>query len=175
MQTKDAHLAETGQAPAKPNIAGELIIPVLGVLFTIYYIVTVLDSPWTAQVNAYMVGSVLLAVSVVFFGLKFRDLIRGDVVLHVPMARGLTAIKSAQAGFILIALGYLVIMDMLGFTLATAVFFWVAMMLLDGGRRPVMKIGLSAVMALIGYLVFIFMFETRLPKGPVEAILAGLV
>jgi hypothetical protein len=175
MQTKDAHLAETGQAPAKPNIAGELIIPVLGVLFTIYYIVTVLDSPWTAQVNAYMVGSVLLAVSVVFFGLKFRDLIRGDVVLHVPMARGLTAIKSAQTGFILIALGYLVIMDMLGFTLATAVFFWVAMMLLDGGRRPVMKIGLSAVMALIGYLVFILMFETRLPKGPVEAILAGLV
>jgi hypothetical protein len=175
MQTKDAHLAETGQAPAKPNIAGELIIPVLGVLFTIYYIVTVLDSPWTAQVNAYMVGSVLLAVSVVFFGLKFRDLIRGDVVLHVPMARGLTAIKSAQTGFILIALGYLVIMDMLGFTLATAVFFWVAMMLLDGGRRPVMKIGLSAAMALIGYLVFILMFETRLPKGPVEAILAGLV
>jgi len=175
MQTKDAHLAETGQAPAKPNIAGELIIPVLGVLFTIYYISTVLDSPWTAQVNAYMVGSVLLAVSVVFFGLKFRDLIRGDAVLDVPVARGLNAMKSAQTGFILIALGYLMIMEILGFTLATAVFFWLAMLLLDGGRRPVMKIGLSAVMALIGYLVFILMFETRLPKGPVESILAGLV
>jgi len=175
MQTKDAHLAETGQAPAKPNIAGELIIPVLGVLFTIYYISTVLDSPWTAQVNAYMVGSVLLAVSVVFFGLKFRDLIRGDAVLDVPVARGLNAMKSAQTGFILIALGYLVIMEILGFTLATAVFFWLAMLLLDGGRRPVMKIGLSAVMALIGYLVFILMFETRLPKGPVESILVGLV
>jgi hypothetical protein len=34
---------------------------------------------------------------------------------------------------------------------------------------------IAIFMSLIGYVVFILMFQTRLPKGPVETILAGLV
>ncbi len=52
----------TEQDPSTPsskkNIAGELILPVGALAFTIYYIFTVIESPWTAQVNAFMVGSI---------------------------------------------------------------------------------------------------------------------
>ena len=175
MQSENDHLADTGEERAKPNIAGELIIPVIGVLFTIYYISTVLDSPWTAQVNAFMVGTVLLGVSALFFITKIVALRTGQAIFDVPLARGFAALKSAQTAFILITLVYLFILELLGFTLATTLFFFAAMMLLDRGKAPVMKAGLSLFMALVGYLVFILMFETRLPKGPVEVFLAGLV
>ena len=52
---------------AKPNVLGELIIPVFGVVFTTYYFSTIIDSPWTAQVNAVMVGLVLFLICTIFF------------------------------------------------------------------------------------------------------------
>ena len=61
---------------SKKNIAGELILPFCALLFTLYYFSTVIESPWTAQVNAFMVGSVLIGVVVIFFISRIVMLIR---------------------------------------------------------------------------------------------------
>ena len=175
MQTKDAHLAETGQAPDKPNIAGELIIPVLGVLFTIYYIVTVLDSPWTAQVNAFMVGSLLILTALIFFIKKIHSLWGGVAILEISPLAVSNAMRSNQLRFSLLILAYLSVLEVIGFVLATVLFFFLSMCMLGAGRRPFLKLLIAIFMSLIGYVVFILMFQTRLPKGPVETILAGLV
>ena len=47
------------------------------------------------------------------------------------------------------------------------------MTILDRGKRPVTKAVISIIMALIGYVVFIAMFETRLPKGIIEQLIGG--
>ena len=48
------------------NIAGECVIPLMGILFTVYYVYSIVDAPWTAQVNAVLVGTTLILVSTLF-------------------------------------------------------------------------------------------------------------
>ena len=48
------------------QIGGELVIPVLGVAFTIYYFTTIWNSPWTAQVAAFLIGGILMLVCGIF-------------------------------------------------------------------------------------------------------------
>jgi hypothetical protein len=158
----------------KHNVAGELIVPLFGVGFTAYYFSTILDSPWTAQVNAFLLGSVLLLVSAIFFVRKLSDVVNDKAVVSIPFSRFLPALRTAQTGFIAITVGYLLFVEMIGYTLATVLFLWMSMSLLDQGRKIITKLGLAVVMAFIGYIVFILMFETRLPKGPIEIALTGV-
>jgi len=161
------------QEPPKKNVAGEFIIPAISVLFTLYYISTIVDSPWTAQVNAFLVGSVLLFVAAIFFVQKGLALRRHNAQFHIDFSAIPKAVKTPQTAFIVVSLLYLVFVDFLGFTLTTIIFFWVSMMILDRGKRPFMKAFIATIMALIGYAVFIAMFETRLPNGIIEQLIVG--
>ena len=155
----------------KPNVLGETIIPLFGVLFTAYYFSTIIDSPWTAQVNAVMVGSILTLICAIFFVRKFQAVKNKQSVFVIEYRKLLPAISSKQTGFIFITFGYLVFVEIFGYTLATIIFFFLSMSLLDGGHKIKKKFTLSLVMAAVGYAVFIFMFETRLPEGPIEGLL----
>ena len=84
---------------SKKNIAGELILPFCALLFTLYYFSTVIESPWTAQVNAFMVGSVLIGVIVIFFITRTIMLLNGKAQLHLNVPRILSSIKTRQSGF----------------------------------------------------------------------------
>ncbi len=158
----------------KRQIGGELIIPVMALAFTLYYFSTIIDSPWTAQVNAFLVGSILFVLVLAFFALRIRELARGRATLGVSELLEPRRLLARRAGFIGLTLGYLLVVGWLGFTLTTFLFLSGSMLLLGGGRRPVLCMGLSAVMAGIGYAAFIALFETRLPEGPVETLLATL-
>jgi len=173
MSDLKANLDSDLQKPPKQNVAGEFIIPVIGVLFTLYYISTIIDSPWTAQVNAFLVGSVLLFVTAIFFVRKGLALHRAEARFHVPLDALPKALKTSQTAFIVVSLLYLVIVDILGFTLTTILFFWASMLILDRGKRPLVKGLIAIIMAMIGYAVFIAMFETRLPKGIIEKLISG--
>ncbi|MDA9013457.1 hypothetical protein N9J60_05335 [Alphaproteobacteria bacterium] len=158
----------------KKNIAGELILPFCALLFTLYYFSTVIESPWTAQVNAFMVGSVLIGVIVIFFITRTIMLLNGKAQLHLNVPRILSSIKTRQSGFIGLTIAYLLVIESIGFTLTTGLFFWGSMLLLDYGRAPVLKGALAVFMALAAYGIFILGFETRLPKGVFEAFLTGV-
>ena len=158
----------------KHNVAGELIVPLFGVLFTGYYFTTILDSPWTAQVNAFLVGSVLIMVSAIFFVQRFLNVVNSEATFYIPFNQFLPAVRTAQTGFIAITVGYLLVVEIVGFTLATILFLWASMLLLDHGRKIGLKLSLALLLAFIGYVVFILMFETRLPKGPIEFLLGGV-
>ena len=157
----------------KKNIAGELILPFCALLFTLYYFSTVIESPWTAQVNAFMVGSVLIGVIVIFFITRIVMLIRGKAQFHLDLPRIFSSVKTRQSGFIALTIGYLLIIESIGFTLTTGLFVWGSMLLLDYGKAPVVKGALAVFMALMAYGIFILGFETRLPKGVFETLLAG--
>lgn len=158
----------------KRQIGGELIIPVLALGFTGYYFSTIIDSPWTAQVNAFLVGSILVALVLAFLVICIRELVRGRATLGASDLFEPRRLIPKRAGFIGLTLAYLVVLTWLGFTLATFLFLAGSMLLLGGGRRPVLCLILSTVMAGIGYAAFIALFETRLPKGPIEDLLAKL-
>ena len=106
---------------AKHSALGEIIIPLFGVLFTAYYFSTILDSPWTAQVNAVLVGSILLIISAIFFFRIFSSYKKGHSVFVFQYQQILSAIRSRQAVFIFITLGYLLLVEFIGYTFATVV------------------------------------------------------
>lgn len=160
---------------ARQAIGGEFVIPAAALAFTAYYISTIIDSPWTAQVNAFMVGGILTAIILVFLAIKIRALIQGEASLGLGEFLAPVSILPKRLAFIGLCFVYVIAIQWLGFTLTTFLFLWVSMVLLDGGRRIGFYAALAAVMAAIGYGVFIALFETRLPIGFVEKTLAGLI
>ncbi|NIA69204.1 tripartite tricarboxylate transporter TctB family protein [Pelagibius litoralis] len=167
-------MASTQESGGKRQIGGELIIPALALGFTLYYISTVINSPWSAQLNAFLVGSVLILLVLVFFGLALREVLLGRATLGVSGLLAPYDILARRLGFMAISLGYLVVIHWLGFTLTTFVFLAASMLLLGGGRRPVLCVSAAAVMATVAFGVFVLLFEKRFPKGPIEQLVQAL-
>ncbi len=167
-------MASTQPEGERRQIGGELVIPALAFGFTLYYIGTVLDSPWSAKVNAYMVGSVLVVLVLVFFARALRELLQGRATLGVSDLLAPYDILAKRLAFMAISLGYLVVIQWLGFTLTTFLFLAASMLVLGGGRRPVLCLVSAAVMASVALGVFVVLFEKRFPKGPIENLMATL-
>lgn len=158
----------------KRQIGGELIIPAIAVVFTLYYFSTIINSPWTAQVNAFLVGSILLAVVGVFAVVVVRELLAGRATLGATNLLKPYNMLGRRAGFIGLTVLYLFVIDVIGFTLSTFLFLFASMVLLDRKKRFVLCGALALIMAAVGYLAFVVFFEKRLPKGPIEQLLAGV-
>jgi hypothetical protein len=167
-------MASTQDSGEKRQMGGELIIPALALVFTVYYISTVIDSPWTAQLNAFMVGSVLIFLVLLFFGYTAREVLQGRATLGASNLFAPYEILPKRLGFMALSLGYLLVMPWLGFTLTTFLFMAGSMMLLGGARRPVTYLVAAVIMAVIAYVVFIMLFQKRFPKGPVEYLLQAV-
>jgi hypothetical protein len=158
----------------KRQLGGELIIPLLALGFTIYFVSTVIDSPWSAQLNAYLVGSILVTLVVLFLALAVRDLVTGRANLSASNLFAPYEILPKRLGFIGLTLAYLIAIHWLGFTLTTFAFLLCSMLLLGGGRRPVAYLVSAVIMAAIALLVFVVLFQKRFPKGPVEYLLQAV-
>ncbi len=158
----------------KRQMGGELIIPLMALGFTLYYVSTILDSPWTAQVNAVLVGSTLIVLVLVFLGVTVRELILRRATLGASDLLEPFDLLPKRIGFIAMTIGYLWVIEWLGFTLTTFLYLAGSMLLLGGGRRPVVCIALAAGLSAVAYTVFVALFETRVPTGLIENVLVAV-
>ena len=160
---------DTGpRPPARRPAGGDLIIPIAAVVFTLYYVTTIIDSPWEAQVNAFFVGSILIilvAILLIRMGLALKA---GAADLRIGALIEPVAIAPKRLILLLLAIGYVAALEWLGFTLTTFVFLAAAMLVLNNGRRAGFIFGLAAALALGGYVLFMVAFQTRFPDGPFE-------
>ena len=152
----------------KRHVGGELIVPVAGLLFTIYYFSTIIDSPWTAQVSAFFVGAILIALIVAFLVKTAIEYRAGLVDLKAGAIAEPRELLPKRLILFGLTLGYIYVIHLLGFTLTTFLFMAAAMALLSNGRRLGFIVALSAVMSLAGWALFILAFDTRFPLGPFE-------
>jgi hypothetical protein len=155
-------------------VGGDLIIPIAAVAFTLYYFSSIINSPWEAQVNAFFVGSILIVLVVVQLIRSGRMLLTGEGDLSLGELLGPPAIRRKRLLLLLLTIGYVVVVEWLGFTLTTFLFLTAAMLLLNDGRRPAFILGVAAAMALGGYLLFVVAFQTRFPEGPLEHLLGAV-
>jgi hypothetical protein len=143
----------------KRSIGAELIIPVCAVIFTLYYISTIIDSPWTAQVTAYFIGSILIAMCVVLFVIKGREVFQGKADLSVKALIETLDALPRRLGLFGLTLGYIVVLPWVGFTLTTFAFLSLGMLLLAGARAYGSSSGLTVQAHSrcqpFGWLVFI--------------------
>lgn len=159
----------------KRQLGGELVIPALAIAFTLYYFTTIWNSPWTAQVSAFMVGGILLLVCAIFIAKCVVWLSRGEGELGFRNLFGSNDISSGRIGLLVTTLGYCLLIDELGFTLATFLFLFASMAILARGKRIGFIAGISALIALGGWAVFIWAFDTRFPKGWFEVTMQALL
>jgi len=157
--------------PARKEVGGELILPVAAVLFTIYYFTTIREVPWTAQASAVLVGSILIVLCLALAVRTFLSVARGQQSLGFGPLIAPCAYIGKRLVLLALTLGYIAFIDWLGFTLTTFIFLAVGMLVLGDGRRPVLILVLSAILAIGGYLLFVVAFQTRFPVGVVDAML----
>ena len=154
--------------PSRRPIGGDLIIPIAAVSFTLYYFTTIIDSPWEAQVNAFFVGSILIVLVLILLIKLGYELRSGDANLRLGALIEPVGVAPKRLTVLLLAIGYVLLIEWLGFTLTTFAFLAAAMLVLNNGRRIGFVLGLAAALSLGGYLLFMVASQTRFPKGPFE-------
>ncbi len=159
----------------KRHVGGELVIPIAGLAFTIYYFSTILDSPWTAQVSAFFVGAILVGLIAAFLIKTVVAYMAGEVDFAAgPLAEPLSFLPKRVA-LLCLTVGYIIVIHYLGFTITTFLFLAASMLLLSNGRNIAFILGLSLVVSVAGWALFILAFETRFPIGPFEALMNTLI
>lgn len=155
------------QETRKP-IGAEMIIPAAATLFTIYYFSTILDSPWTAQVGAFFVGIILVALSVIFLVRSGLRVSRREASLGLGSFVTREDVVNGRLAVFVLTLLYTWAIEYGGFSLTTFGFLFLSMAALTRGRQLVLVTGLATGITMTGYLLFIVIFNTRFPRGPVE-------
>jgi len=181
--TVDAHVFDdrsmTELAPShlqeKRPVGGELIIPVASLLFTGYYVSTIVNSPWTAQVSALFVGSFLALLSLIFVVKAAIMVRRGEADFGVRDVFNATDRETGRYWLLLLTVAYILVVEWGGFTITTFAFLTAAMLVLDKGRRPAYIALLAAAFSMGGYALFIFAFDVRFPVGPFERLMKWLL
>lgn len=161
----------------KPHrqLGGELVIPILAIAFTLYYFSTIWNSPWTAQVSAFLVGGILLTVCGLFILRCVLMLLRREGSLTFGNLVNIDDVRTGRVGLILATVSYCMLIESWGFTLTTFLFLLVSMGILSKGRNLLFISGLSAIIALVGWAVFIWAFDTRFPRGWFETTMKALL
>jgi hypothetical protein len=73
-----------------------------------------------------------------------------------------------------LTVGYIFFIQWGGFTFTSFVFLTCAMLVLGNGKKKGLIFGLSAILAVGGWLLFVIAFETRFPEGPFEHFMKGM-
>lgn len=160
--------------PERKPMGGELIIPVVAFLFTLYYFWTIIDVPWIAQVSALFVGTILIVLLIVFFVRTVLQVRRGEADLSLHTMIEPVWFLPKRLGLLGLTIGYVLVIRWFGFTLTTFVFLLLAMLLLNNGRRFGLILAISTFCSIGGYLLFVVAFKTRFPAGPFEILMKGL-
>ena len=161
------------------NILPDLIIPVMALCFTVYYLTTITEVPWISQASALIVSGLLLLSILAFILRSVFRIRRGQETLKLPVTGGATSdvakVNIKRLVLLLLTIGYVWIIHSWGFTITTFSFLFLGIILLSSIANWKNALLVSISCSVIGYVVFIYFFQTRFPKGPVENWLQGIL
>ncbi len=156
------------------NVLPDLIIPFLALAFTGYYLTTITEVPWIAQASAVTVSCLLLAAITAYFIRTAYRIKRGSEVIALPGPPRNPGMSLRRAGLFALTVAYVALIDSLGFTLTTSAFIFLGIIVLSSWSNWKTAAIVSLTCSVSGYVVFIYFFETRFPRGPIENALKGL-
>jgi len=148
----------------------ELVVPILSVVFSLYYLSTIQDIPFLAQMYGGGISFFLIFLSLV---VSIKILIRIMKARSEAAPPTFAEVKRAGRFYwkaIALALGmalYIGLMPYVGYPLLSFLFVTAATWVL--GVKSVPRAMLMALgVTVAGYLLFIVFLQVRLPMGPVE-------
>ena len=171
-------MADDSREEPSRAVGGDLVLPIAAVVFTTYYFSTIWDSPWEAQVAAFLIGSILMFLIAIFLLRTFREVLTGRANLGLGPLIGPSWITPRRLVLLGLTLGYAIGLDWLGFTLTSFLFLFLGMVTLSDARGDLRMFFhyaiTAALLSLAGWLLFIVAFNTRFPAGPFERLMEAM-
>lgn len=163
------------EKPDKPrNVLPDLIIPALALAFTGYYLSTITEVPWISQASAMTVSALLVASILAYLVRTAWRLRAGAEVLRLQGLGGSRLVLIRRVLLLVLTVAYVLLIEDLGFTLTTAAFVFLGILLLSSLSNWPRALAVSLGCSIFGYVVFIHFFKTRFPAGPIENLVKGL-
>lgn len=157
----------------KKAMGDELIFPIMALAFAVYYLFTIWDLAWEAQINGMLIGTILIGLILAFLVKTAVQWFKGKISLRCEEFLSFGSLQRRKIGILLLAVSYVFFMQWLGFTLTTVLFLIASMVALGVRSRP-MLLGISLTLSLLGYIFFVVLLDTRFPSGPFERLMERL-
>jgi hypothetical protein len=158
---------------SKTPLGADLVLPGLAVIFAAYFFYSVWDFAWEAKANAVVIGATLLVLIVAFLvRLAVRVAVGEASLSFAPLIEPRRVLIPRLAIVLLTAL-FVFAIPYLGLTLGLFLLTAALMAVLRAGSLAKIA-ATSGIIAISAYLLFIALLNSRLPRGPVEKLLALL-
>ena len=155
------------------SVGGELVIPIGSLMLAAYYLYSIRNVPWEAQINGFFLSVVLLILASLFLIRTLGKIARGKADLGFGPLYGSAELFRKRIGLVGLMVLFIVALDWIGFT-ATIFLFLVASMLLLGVRARGKLIAIPVILSIGGYFLFIVALNSQLPRGVVERLLGAI-
>jgi hypothetical protein len=156
---------------AKDAALGDLVIPALAVAFTVYFFDSVWELAWEARATGIVVGTALLVLVALLVVRVVRRLAAGRATLTFGHLIGPWPYGRQRIGMIVLCMLFIALVPWLGLTLGLFVLTSSLMFLLGAGNWRAIVTASGAV-SVAAYLLFVALLNTRMPRGPIEKLLA---
>lgn len=160
-------------APERKPLGGDLIIPVMAGGFTLYFLAETNHLAWEARANGVVIGGLLLLLIALQIGRTVLRRFIGHGNLGLGDLGTRDAVQVKRLAIIAVLILFVGTIGYLGTSLALFLTMGALMWIL-GVRKPTTLLMGSVGIAAVVYLGFILFLGTRLPRGPVENLLAAL-
>ena len=155
------------------HAGADLVIPVAGFAYAIYYVWSVWDFPLQAQISGMMLAGLLVILATIFFARTAISFARGRARMDFSPLLGPKDGRLGRLGFIVLILLYVPVVPYGGFVVTTFAFILAGCVM--AGLRPVRRASVfAAIAALGGWLFFIVILGTRFPPGPFEKLVHAI-
>ncbi|MYZ49717.1 hypothetical protein [Propylenella binzhouense] len=157
----------------KKAIGADLIIPLAGAAYAVYYVWSVRDFPIEAQMSGMILAGMLLFLVLLYLVRIGVGLAAGRYGMGLGDFLGPKETRVSRGLFFVLVLASVYAIGHFGFTLTTFGFLALSFVVL--GIRPVGRaILVAAIAALVGWLFFVVLLGTRFPMGPFEQLMQAV-
>jgi len=161
--------------PREPKEAalGDLVIPALAVVFTLYFFDSIWELAWEARATGMVVGTALLGLVALLVARVARALVGGRAVLSFGDLIGPWPHGRQRIGIVALCALFIALVPWLGLTLGLFALTTALMVLLGAGSWRVI-LAAAGTVSVAAYLLFVALLDTRMPRGPFEKLVALL-
>lgn len=170
-------MSEDAPEPAgreRRPLGADLVIPALAAGLTVYFLVNTASLVWEARANGTVIGAVLLILVAAQFGRVGLEVWRGNASLGLGGLAERSPVQAQRLGLLAVLALFVATLPWVGTTLGVFLAMLLSMTIL-GVRDLRALLGIPLAVAGSVYLLFILLLQSRLPVGPVEALLGSLL
>ena len=151
----------------KAPLGADLIIPALALGFAIYFFWSIADLAWEAKANGVVIGIALIALVVVQVARIGIAVAQGRGDLGTGTLWQPRDVLAKRVGMVVVTIAFILLLQVLGLTLALFLSMAAALWLMGVRRIPVL-LGISFGVAAAAYLLFIAVLDAGFPHGVIE-------